>query len=626
MESVMDTKFAQYLKDNTLPPDDIIAELKELLEEPAKELDKAERDVLLLSLVLARVKLRRDSLAEKIRSYSPILSPIRQLPPDILGEIFYHCLSIHRNPIMHSSEAPLLLTRVCRSWRSIAYSTPKLWSRLYIPFPYRFKRPFESYTQEEGGTIEPEQIFNFRLKALEEWLARSGAHPLSLSMKCVDTQIAQDSPELSQKPDDYALNILSTSARHSQRWHDLELHMPMRLFDEFQNLVSVDQLPMLTNFRAIFDDRMEDDKADIKWLLTPSLRRLSLKADFHPWDSFAISVNWASLTYLCLHSPISPRIAAEILVQCQQLEDCSISLLRLWYRHQSEQDAITVDNIYLPRLKSLMIDGDGLYKRMYLCNRIVAPELQNVYYYSSQPSFMRRRRSSSSSPRSTSRERNSQSPLLPLRTLLNRSKSVKKLSFNPRGLSDTEVHQLLQAASSVETLLVDYYGWKGRPSHSASTWGDCFDLKLLLPPSLRTMSVDNAEEGGSFDASTTLNQISPNDPILLPHLTSIKAWGVSAMTDQTLLDFITSRMEGECTKHGCAPLKHVLVSFNRVKQMDIVPRVRKIEPDGEQLQLSLFYTPDVPFYLKETSARLGLNAFGPDTTWPFPEIAAYNIL
>ncbi|PPR02633.1 hypothetical protein CVT24_002118 [Panaeolus cyanescens] len=145
----MDTKFAQYLNDNSLPPDDVVAELKAFLKEPAKELDKAERNVFLLSLVLARVKLQRDALAENMRSYSPILSPIRRIPPDVLGEIFYQCLSTHRNPIMHSSEAPLLLTRVCRSWRSIAYSTPKLWSRLYMPFPYRFKRPLKSVMQED---------------------------------------------------------------------------------------------------------------------------------------------------------------------------------------------------------------------------------------------------------------------------------------------------------------------------------------------------------------------------------------------------------------------------------------------------------------------------------------------
>ncbi|PPQ70720.1 hypothetical protein CVT24_000836 [Panaeolus cyanescens] len=437
----------------------------------------------------------------------------------------------------------------------------------------------------------------------------------------MDTWAPQDRPELYQKPNDYAINVLVTAARHSQRWHDLELRMPTCLFDEFQNLVSVNQLPMLANFRAIFEDRPGDRKADIKWLLSPSVRRVSLQADL---DSFANSVNWASLTYLCLHSAISSGMASEILVQCQQLEFCSISLLRFWTRHRPEDD-IDIDNIYLPRLKYLMIDGDGVYQRMYLCNRIIAPELRDIFYYSHQPAFTRRPSFySDGSSRSTSPEpqRNFQSPLSPLQTLLNRSKAVKQLSFNPRGVSDADIYQLLQAASSVETLFLDYHGWKTPPP---SAPGDSFNLKLFLPPSLRTVPVDNVE-GGSFDPSETLSQISPNDPILLPHLISLKAWGVHAMTDQTLLDFITSRMEGECTKHGCVPLKRVLMTFKRTRQMDIVPHVRKIEPDGEQLQLNLVYTPEPPPFAKETSGRFGLNVtpFGPDTTWPYPE--NYNVL
>ncbi|KAF9042249.1 hypothetical protein BJ165DRAFT_1529684 [Panaeolus papilionaceus] len=632
MESIVDPKFAPYLQDNELPSDDIVSELKQFLEEPQEEYQRAEKDALLLSLVLGRVLMRRDALKKNLEAYRPILSPIRRLPPDILGEIFYHSLATHRNPSMHASEAPLLLTRVCRSWKAVAVSTPKLWSRLYIPFPYHFRRRFENLGADEIDIDEREHIFNLRLEALDVWLDRSGAHPLSLSMKCSDTKLPHESPNFSQiqKPGEYALKILSVTAKHSPRWQDIELHMPMDVLEHFQGLVNVDQLPLLTKFRAIFEERLDDDKADIKWLLTPSLQYLSLKADFHPWQSFATSVHWCSLTYLCLHSPISPRLAADILVQCEQLEDCSLSLLRLWYRRQSDEDTITVDNIHLPKLKSLMIDGDGLYGRLYLCNRIVAPELENIFYYSSQPSPTRRRRSSDSSAQSASRERDSESPLSPLQTLLNRSKSVKKLSFNPRGLSDTEVQQVLQAASSVETLLIDYYGWKGRPSHSASTWGDVFDLKMLLPSSFRTITPRHAA-GEPIEGSSSSGISLPSDassPTLLPHLISFKAWGVSALTDKTLLDFIASRTGIECTKNGCVRLERVLVTFNRLRQMDIVPQVRELENNGEPIQLDLYYTPEVPFYMKDTSARLGLglDGYGIDTSWPYAEISAYTVL
>ncbi|PFH46949.1 hypothetical protein AMATHDRAFT_125205, partial [Amanita thiersii Skay4041] len=57
-------------------------------------------------------------------------SPIQRLSPEILAEIFAHCLNkLHSNNIRH---CPLLLCRVCSSWRALALHTPRLWSSLFI--------------------------------------------------------------------------------------------------------------------------------------------------------------------------------------------------------------------------------------------------------------------------------------------------------------------------------------------------------------------------------------------------------------------------------------------------------------------------------------------------------------
>ncbi|KAJ6595071.1 hypothetical protein DFH09DRAFT_887300, partial [Mycena vulgaris] len=76
----------------------------------------------------------------KITSLKGVLSPIRRIPPEILAEIFLNCRQNSRASEFYSitdpSEAPLLLGRVCSSWRVIAHGTPRLWDALYFHTNY----------------------------------------------------------------------------------------------------------------------------------------------------------------------------------------------------------------------------------------------------------------------------------------------------------------------------------------------------------------------------------------------------------------------------------------------------------------------------------------------------------
>ncbi|KAJ7762562.1 hypothetical protein B0H16DRAFT_1311801, partial [Mycena metata] len=62
-------------------------------------------------------------------SLDSIVYPILTLPVEITAEIFFHCLP--RHPSFPSARiAPMLLGRICRQWRNIACSTPRLWAHL----------------------------------------------------------------------------------------------------------------------------------------------------------------------------------------------------------------------------------------------------------------------------------------------------------------------------------------------------------------------------------------------------------------------------------------------------------------------------------------------------------------
>ncbi|KAJ6626000.1 hypothetical protein B0H10DRAFT_568804 [Mycena sp. CBHHK59/15] len=106
-----------------------------------------------------------------------------EIPVEIMSEIFTHCLpeSICAPDIKN---APLLLTRVSRRWRTIALSTPVLWRSLGI-------------TSSKSST---------HLLKLDAWLSRARNQPLYLSF---DATI-----------DSGSMDILN---RHAEMWYDMTI-------------------------------------------------------------------------------------------------------------------------------------------------------------------------------------------------------------------------------------------------------------------------------------------------------------------------------------------------------------------------------------------------------------------
>ena len=95
---------------------------------------------------------------------------------------------------MSASEAPILLTQICRDWRSIALSTLRIWSRLYIPtlrkaIHYRLEilpYVFEGERRMEARTEE--------VQTLQRWLRLSAACPLEITL------MPAGDPRLSHSP------------------------------------------------------------------------------------------------------------------------------------------------------------------------------------------------------------------------------------------------------------------------------------------------------------------------------------------------------------------------------------------------------------------------------------------
>jgi hypothetical protein len=129
---------------------------------------------------------RARTVAER-ELYTTAKFPVLTLPAEITAEIFGHCLppssnmGWYRSIDSYINTAPIVLTGVCRTWRDIALTTPKLWATLDIPFD-----------------ILPPQLASKPASEdfIDRWLARAGQVPLSFVFRAMLGQHDVEQPRM----------------------------------------------------------------------------------------------------------------------------------------------------------------------------------------------------------------------------------------------------------------------------------------------------------------------------------------------------------------------------------------------------------------------------------------------
>lgn len=207
----------------------------------------------------------------------------RELPPEVLAMIFeayvhdpshddffYETDMSEHPPKSHRS--PLLFGAVCRTWRDIAWTTPRLWASVTIRVDFR-----------SSG-----QLAQTRL--VQEWLARSGNMPLSIRL--VDN--------LQQRNDDISVvaPLITTINQYALRWRNLHIHLPTCMFPYFQPVGK--RAPMLRYLKVegkhhfSNDDSMDDTTFDVLRLgETPALKYVST----HRISLVHLDMDWGNITH-----------------------------------------------------------------------------------------------------------------------------------------------------------------------------------------------------------------------------------------------------------------------------------------------------------------------------------------
>ncbi|KAJ7613135.1 hypothetical protein FB45DRAFT_843054, partial [Roridomyces roridus] len=205
-----------------------------------QRLSALDADIAYHESILLDLKQQRSFVHSELQS---IVYPVLTLPPEIVAEIFKWCGAEGMAP--NSSCAPLLLTQICRDWRTLAFSTPALWDTLH-------ELDFELYASAEA--------------AIDWWFSHAGSRPLSL-MAIADCEISSAA-------------LRSVMVRHGLRL----LYLRLIVSEEgVVNFASIDSFPMLRHLDLAGNIKYRGAADDPVLIIhnAPALRRLSL-SDVRP--------------------------------------------------------------------------------------------------------------------------------------------------------------------------------------------------------------------------------------------------------------------------------------------------------------------------------------------------------
>ncbi|KAJ7589237.1 hypothetical protein C8J56DRAFT_1164106 [Mycena floridula] len=228
--SVPDSPFNGVIDTNYAPDDSELDQIRALTVAPLLEIEK-------LDLEISRLQKARDSLQSFVSSHHALLSPIRRLVPEILQQIFVACLPTDYNAIMHKSQPPVLLTRICRRWREIAMKTAELWTSIHITIP------LDKSAKEYNIALS---------QGVGSWIARTGTLPIDLTV-LTDTHVPfhyHSSVERHKSDNvDFAPAVVTHLARYSSQWRSMHLAVSLSAKSTLclEGLRSED-VPMLEKF------------------------------------------------------------------------------------------------------------------------------------------------------------------------------------------------------------------------------------------------------------------------------------------------------------------------------------------------------------------------------------------
>jgi F-box-like len=370
------TPFQSQLATNYVPSKEETTAIQNLINE-------VEPQLVSLDAEIEAMKARRAIYASFVADHRGLLSPIRQMPPDILRNIFSHCLPYDApESVMEASEAPMLLAQICSHWRDLVLKTPTLWSTIFlkIPMPPRTVSSFAHALPREISDLQidieaagtAEELFGSLVQAwcrkveslaslTKLWLSRAESCPLTIVFRDLDSR-RYHGPPTPQANKDFTLEpvnaLVSLICARSSQWAQLDVHVAESGPIEAAFLsLDPSQVPQLQSLRVHCLPRQSivEFVGNGNYQITPpeavarptfhamkAIRLRSLSLTAFTGSLTDIPVVWSNLTelsYIGSHRPFSSTgiagftssAALALLRDCPKLVRCSLHLSEYLY-------------------------------------------------------------------------------------------------------------------------------------------------------------------------------------------------------------------------------------------------------------------------------------------------------
>ncbi|KAJ7590199.1 hypothetical protein C8J56DRAFT_1163821 [Mycena floridula] len=249
-----------------------------------------------IARLLAELKcLEREhsALNRPIFQFAAELSPIRRVPAEILTEIFLYCVDLDDGYNVLDIEAvPWSLSHACQAWRSVAISTPELWTSMRI-------------------ISHSENNLPGRISMFEEALLRC-------RNRLIDMFITDGRDEA---PVDAVRDL---ALRQSSRWRSIRFSCYTPCLEEIKGHLEMLQVLRLNDpgddpdFLDAYDDWVLGDEFSD----APRLRELDARIYGDPLDQ--LEIPWTQLTKITCHPIQGTETLLQVLEQSPNLVDFTI--------------------------------------------------------------------------------------------------------------------------------------------------------------------------------------------------------------------------------------------------------------------------------------------------------------
>lgn len=317
MDSDLDIRYL--FETNIVPTKEETTHIRLLLDKDLEEIHPLETQITQLQDTLQLLILEHEERRARIRAKEGILSAIRRIPPEIVGQIFVRCLRDYLRtdddgyqeyypdsdfpPV--SCFGPLVLTHICSGWRQVAVTLPQLWSQITLDFDdihlLRRRR-----AQSNPNSLRLADFARF-------WISCASNVPLTVSFKC-------------QNVFGYDSDLAHIVMNPANRFKEIIMQCPEQMILEY--LSSMTGVSGDLEFVYLYGSEVSAPQP--QWThtlpifnLSPKLRRLSIHSlTYRILNIFAMC--WGQLTELSLsfgrrELEFTPSRCHTILRQCMNL-------------------------------------------------------------------------------------------------------------------------------------------------------------------------------------------------------------------------------------------------------------------------------------------------------------------